>query len=47
MTVVVAPPTLDNQAADWLEDVLGMQLDDEEVRFLQNAYELRPDGVRR
>lgn len=47
MTVAIAPPTLGNQAADWIEDVLGVQLDDEEVRFLQHAYEVRPDGARR
>jgi phage terminase large subunit-like protein len=41
------PPTLGNVAADWIEDMLGMELDDEEVRFLQHAYELRPTGTRR
>jgi hypothetical protein len=31
---VAAPPTLGNVAADWIEDVLGVDLDEEEVRFL-------------
>jgi phage terminase large subunit-like protein len=43
---VVAPPTLGNVAADWIEDMLGVELDDEEVRFLQHAYEVAGDGSR-
>jgi phage terminase large subunit-like protein len=43
---IAAPPTLGNVAADWIEDVLGVDLDEEEVRFLQHAYEVAEDGSR-
>jgi len=57
MSALAASVTIGNTICDWIETYLVLAtaenrgdpflLDDDEVRFVQTVYELRPDGSRR